>query len=83
MTEGLTSAASRVGLLEALGRSDPLIRDALQTVVDRGDFISSPPGEALGGPPPGDPQAPIQTDPAIVADLIRRSETSLAAPEIQ
>jgi rifampicin phosphotransferase len=40
----LASAATRAGIVEALGKSDPLIGDALQTILDRGDFIrpSSP-----------------------------------------
>ena len=79
VTQGLASAASRAGLLEVLGRSDPLIRDALQTVLDRGGFIPSLPDEAPGGPPPGGAPAPIETDPAIVAELIGRSQASIAA----
>ena len=79
VTQGLASAASRAGLLEVLGRSDPLIRDALQTVLDRGGFIPSLPDEAPGGPPPGGAPAPIETDPAIVAELIGRSQGSIAA----
>src|SRR5947209_1198339 len=41
----LASPASRTGVLEALSRSDPLIGDALQTILDRGDFIRSLPDE--------------------------------------
>src|SRR5216117_609797 len=48
VTRGLASPASRAGLLEVLGRSDPLIRDALQTILDRGDFILSLPDEDPG-----------------------------------
>src|SRR5207253_1306600 len=66
-------------LLEVLGKSDPLIRDALQTVLDRGDFIRSLPDEGPGGPPAGGAPAPIETDPAIVAGLIGRSQASIAA----
>ena len=79
VTQGLASPASRVGLLEVLGKSDPLIRDALQTVLDRGDFIPSLPDEGPGGPPASGAPAPIETDPAIVADLIGRSQASIAA----
>src|SRR5438552_303367 len=50
VTRGLASPASRAGLLEVLGRSDPLIRDALQTILDR-DFIPSLPDEGPAGPP--------------------------------
>src|SRR5207253_7224935 len=45
VTQDLASPASRAGLLDVLGKSDPLIRDGLQTVLDRGDFIRSLPGE--------------------------------------
>ena len=48
VTQGLASPASRAGLLEVLGRSDPLIGDALQTILDRGDFIPSLPDEGPG-----------------------------------
>src|SRR4051794_19383643 len=39
VTQRLASPASRAGLLEALGRSDPLTGDALQTVLERDGFI--------------------------------------------
>src|SRR4029434_4741881 len=37
VTDALASPSRRAGVL-ALGRSDPLIGDALRTIVDRGDF---------------------------------------------
>ncbi|MBM3270551.1 MAG: phosphoenolpyruvate synthase [Candidatus Sericytochromatia bacterium] len=79
----LASPATRAGLLEVAGRSDPLIRDALQTVLDRGDFIRLLPDDLpgappVGGAPAGAAQARIEPDPAIVAELIARSETSIA-----
>src|SRR2546425_11854693 len=77
VTRGLASPASRAGLLEGLGRSDPLIRDALQTILDRGDFIRSLPDEDPRGAPAGGAPAPIETDPAIVAELIGRSQASI------
>ena len=49
VTRRLASPASRAGLLEVLGRSDPLIGDALQTILERGDFIPSLPDEGPGG----------------------------------
>ncbi len=79
VTEGLASPASRAGLLEVLGKSDPLIRDALQTVLDRGDFIPSLPDEGPGRPPAGGAATPIEPDPTIVTELIGRSEASVAA----
>ncbi len=80
VTQGLASPASRAGLLGVLGKGDPLIGDALKTLLDRGDFIPSLPDGSLpfsfagGGPP-----ASIETDPAVVAELIGRSEAALAA----
>ena len=78
VTRGLASPASRAGLLEGFGRSDPLIGDALQTIVDRGDFIPSPPDDGPGVLPPGVEPASIETDPAIVADLIAGTQASIA-----
>lgn len=81
VAQGLTSPASRAGLLEALGKSDPLIRDALQTVLDHGDLLQSPPAplEAPARPPaPTAPAAPpLETNSAIVLELIARAQTSL------
>jgi rifampicin phosphotransferase len=77
----LASATTRAGIVEALGKSDPLIGDALQTILDRGDFIRPLPdeGPAAAGPSAGGPPVPIETDPAIVAELIARNEASVAA----
>jgi phosphoenolpyruvate synthase/pyruvate phosphate dikinase len=74
----LASPTSRARVLEALGK-DPLIGDSLQTILDRGDFIPSIPDDGRGGPPAGAAPAPIETDPAIVAELIGRSQASIAA----
>ncbi len=79
VTQRLASPASRAGLLEALGRSDPLIGDALQTILEHGDFIPSLPDEGLGEPALGGAPAPIEPDPAIVTELIGRSDASIAA----
>ena len=76
----LASPASRASLLQLVGRSDPLIGDALQTVLDRGDFIRSvPDAEPAWTPPGGGAPAPIETDPAIVVELIAGNQASLAA----
>jgi phosphoenolpyruvate synthase/pyruvate phosphate dikinase len=78
VTQALGSPTSRAAVLEALGRSDPLIGDALHHVIDRGDFIPTLGDEGPSGPPAGDALAPIETDPAIVVDLIERSQASIA-----
>ncbi len=41
VTQGLASPASRAGLLAVMGKGDPLIGDALRTILERGDFIQS------------------------------------------
>ncbi|MGP3937012.1 rifamycin-inactivating phosphotransferase [Nonomuraea sp. KM88] len=74
----LARPSGRANLIEGLGRSDPLIRDALQSVVDRGDFLPSLPDDDSGAAPAGDSPAPIEADPAIVAQLIRNNEESVA-----
>ncbi|MFD8000962.1 rifamycin-inactivating phosphotransferase [Streptomyces mirabilis] len=81
VTRRLASPASRAGLLDLMGRGDPLIRDALETVLDRDDFVPSLPDAGPGGPPAGGASATIETDPAIVTELIERSQASIAALE--
>ena len=76
---GWRRSATRAGLLELLGKGDPLIRDALQTILERGDFIPLLPDEGPGEPPAGGPPAAIETDPAIVTELIGRNQASIAA----
>jgi pyruvate,water dikinase len=41
----LASPVSRQTVLDNLGQSDPLIKDALQTLIERGDFIKSLPDD--------------------------------------
>jgi pyruvate,water dikinase len=61
-----------------LGRSDPLIGDALQTVLERGDFVPTLTDDVPGVAPAGSAPAQLETDPTIVAELIERSEASIA-----
>ncbi|MEV0618298.1 rifamycin-inactivating phosphotransferase [Nonomuraea sp. NPDC050404] len=83
----LATPAGRAAFLETAGKADPLTRDALQTVLDRGDFIRTP-AEEDGGPAPaagaahpaladGSPD-PIETDPAVVTRLIQHNQASVA-----
>ena len=78
VTQRLGSPAGRASLLEVMGRSDPLIRDALETVLERDDFIPSIPEAGQVGAPTGSAPAPLETDPAIVADLIGAAQASVA-----
>ncbi|HEX6902857.1 MAG TPA: rifamycin-inactivating phosphotransferase [Thermoanaerobaculia bacterium] len=78
VTQALATPASRAGLLGLLGKSDPLIGDALQTVLDRGDFLPSFPDASPAWTPPGGGSASIETDPALVTELVERSQASIA-----
>lgn len=86
VTPMLASPASREMVLNNLGQSDPLIKDALMTVIERGDFIKSLPsdkeqsaGKSKEAIPPAGSQAQLEIDPTIVSDLIQRSQTSIEA----
>ncbi|WP_242309683.1 phosphoenolpyruvate synthase [Bacillus cereus group sp. BfR-BA-01331] len=81
-TQRLASPASRDFLINTLGKSDPLIRDALTTVVERDDFIKLLPDDkkekSVGkSGPPASSQPQIENDPAIVTNLIKTSQASL------
>ncbi|WP_437873490.1 rifamycin-inactivating phosphotransferase [Sorangium sp. So ce363] len=83
-TKQLASPASRDALLELLGRSHPLFKDALSTIIERGDFIEPLPDDPTASRPGQGKQAPgrfdaqVEDDPAIVAELIERTQASLA-----
>jgi pyruvate,water dikinase len=77
-TRLLTSPARRAAFLAMSERTDPLTRDALATVLDRG-FLPEVPDGAVPDATAGGAPEPIETDPAIVAELIERSEASVAA----
>ena len=85
ITPLLASPASRENILDVMGKGDPLIKDALMTIIERGDFIQSlpddkqekTPGKSNQGPSLADFQTLNEDDPAIVSDLIKRSETSI------
>ncbi|RAO44593.1 Pyruvate, water dikinase [Micromonospora saelicesensis] len=79
-TRLLASPTSRAGFLNMAGKSDPLMRDALETLIDRGDFVPTlPDAGGPGRPTTGGASTSIETDPAIVTELIERSEASIAA----
>ena len=79
VTPILSSATARDGFLETARRSDPLLRDALQTVLDRGDIVATPAEEGAAGPAPGGVQDMIDADPALVEELVEAGRESLAA----
>ncbi len=83
VTPMLASPVGRDTILNTLGQSDPLIKDALKTIIERGDFIKSLPTD-IKEQSPGKRnissagfQTPIENDPTIVSDLMKRTQTSI------
>ena len=80
VTHQLASPVSREILLDVMGQHDPLIKDTLMTIIERGDFIKSLPDDKQV-PSPGRNSTEmlehIENDPSIVTDLIQRSQTSI------
>ncbi|BCG59998.1 phosphoenolpyruvate synthase [Paenibacillus sp. URB8-2] len=78
--------ATHVGrdILLNMGQHDPLIKDALMTIIDR-DFIKLLPNDkkeqnpinSNKGMSPAGFQAQFENDPTIVSDLIKRSQASI------
>ena len=85
VAQQLASPVGREMLVNVLGQHDPLIKDALKTIIERRDFIQllpddkqeKTPGKSNQGPSLADYKALNEYDPAIVSDLIKRSETSI------
>lgn len=77
VTKLLATPGSRAQFLEGFGRSDPLIADALRTVLERG-FIDTRPDENTELSPSGAP-ATIESDPAVVVELIEENQAAVAA----
>ncbi|KAM3098889.1 phosphoenolpyruvate synthase [Phormidesmis sp. 146-12] len=85
VTATLASPVGRETILNVtLGKSDPLMKDALTTILERGDFIKllpddQSPGKSSKRRSLADFQTLNDYDPAIVADLIQQSQASIAA----
>ncbi|AZJ21188.1 phosphoenolpyruvate synthase [Bacillus pretiosus] len=81
-TQQLASPASRDYLINTLGKSDPLVRDALTTIIERDNFITLLPDDekeksVSKSKQPANSQPEIENDPAIVTNLIQNSEASI------
>ncbi|WP_341839696.1 rifamycin-inactivating phosphotransferase [Chitinophaga caseinilytica] len=72
----------RAFMLNLFGKSDPLMRDALQSLIDRGNFIPDPENESLPAPGPGIQPPDYETlntyDPAIVQTLMESGNKAIA-----
>lgn len=81
-TQQLASTASRDYLINTLGKSDPLVRDALTTIIERDNFITLLPDDekeksVSKRKQPANSQPEIENDPSIVTNLIKASEASI------
>ncbi|MGW4394393.1 rifamycin-inactivating phosphotransferase [Amycolatopsis nivea] len=74
----LSVPKSRSSFLEVVGKSDPLMADALDTVLSREGFLPLGEDDGPGEQIPGAAPATIETDPAVVTELIQHSEASIA-----
>lgn len=79
VTARLTSPVTRAVTLDVFGRGDPLIRDALETVLSRDGVLPTAGRNEPPAPPLVRTSADIETDPAIVAELVERSRASIGA----
>ncbi|PFE60882.1 phosphoenolpyruvate synthase [Bacillus cereus] len=82
VAQRLASPTSRELLLNMIGNSEPLIKDALTTVVERDDCITLLPEDekekSVGkSGPPASSQPQIENNPAIVTDLIKKNQSSI------
>lgn len=85
VTQMLTSPDSRKSVIDALGESDPLIKDALMTIIERGDFIKlSPDDKSVQSPGKGnknmlfsDFEAQIEKNLRTVSESIKDSQRSI------
>jgi rifampicin phosphotransferase len=87
VTPMLASPESRNHLIQSLGQNDPLIKDALMTIVKREDFedfIRSFPESKGRDPGPGHQALPsppepasIQSDPSVVLERMRKAQASV------
>jgi pyruvate,water dikinase len=85
VTQMLASSDSRKILLSTMGQHDPLMKDALMTIIERGDFIKSAsdgkkeqsPGKSNKSMSSSGFRTQIENNPKIVSDLIKSSQTSV------
>jgi phosphoenolpyruvate synthase/pyruvate phosphate dikinase len=84
VTQMLAAPGSRKNLLNVMGGHDPLLKDALVTIIERGDFIKSLSDDATESGSANIKSASLpnyqtlnEYDPTIVADLIKRSQSEI------
>ncbi|HEY9003679.1 MAG TPA: phosphoenolpyruvate synthase [Mucilaginibacter sp.] len=80
----LVSPVSRKTIIDVMGEHDPLIKDALVSLTEREDFITttsdkkeSIPVKSSKGKSFADIMAQIENSPTVAAELIKHSETAM------
>lgn len=82
VTDSLIAPASREMLLKGMGQHDPLIKDAIVTLLERNDFLQLlPPANDEPNPTPNPATSafplPLEDVPTLVSELIKSTEASL------
>ncbi|MBC1226955.1 phosphoenolpyruvate synthase [Listeria booriae] len=78
ITPNLAAPASREILINGIGQSDPLMKDAIETIVAREGFIKTNTTEEARPIPTPSADKPIENIPEIATSLIANNEASLA-----
>ncbi|MBC2283800.1 phosphoenolpyruvate synthase [Listeria booriae] len=78
ITPNLAAPASRKILINGIGQSDPLMKDAIKTIVAREGFIETNTTEEARPIPTPSADKPIENIPEIATSLIANNEASLA-----
>ena len=83
VADDLATPGKREIITDVLGKNDPLIKDAILTILERGDFIKplppengEQPGKNIQGRTAADFRTLKEYDPAVVDELIRNSHAS-------
>ncbi|MFB5195996.1 phosphoenolpyruvate synthase [Neobacillus sp. KR4-4] len=80
IAQQLASPASRNMLLNMMEQHDPLMKDAIMNIIERGDFIKLLPNEKEAPRPVRGNTAmpePFENNPSIVSELIKKNQTSI------
>ncbi|RMA95075.1 phosphoenolpyruvate synthase [Priestia megaterium] len=82
VTPMLASPDSRKMMLGAMGQHDPLMKDALTRIIERGDFIKPLPNDQSSDKSkksvsPTKLKTQIENDSTIVSDLIKKNQASI------
>ncbi|EIN5665065.1 phosphoenolpyruvate synthase [Listeria monocytogenes] len=79
ITQSLSAKVSRDMMVNSLGQSDPLIKDALLTVINKKGFLPPLPTEENPSQAPVSGKPPVRSipDSSSVFELVRNSENSI------